>query len=553
MTFDMHDDDDRRSNSGDEGSGSAREGADVPRDDDPLPNARDVNRQLRAQRRAERQQERAKGRGVRQFEELMREVCRRKPNNIFGQIELFLERTGKKIPAGIGRKRFISEATLTVFGSTLLAVAEELRANRVGIRNLNELGRKHVVSLVSSWVKAGQAASTIQKKTSAIRRFLELTGRPGTVPTGAEWIRILNGHSIDTACLRRVQVAQTDKSWESHGIDPLTMIDEIALFDPVVAAHLLLEYAFGTRVLEAMRLTPHIADGGTRGLHLTDGTKGGRHRWVELDTDPEVAAFQREVVRHISAIAAKHPKALLAHPGLRLTQMKRRYYYVCTKFGITQAELGITSHGLRHSYMHRLFESVSGLPAPVRHAAPVQHYHAAAEKIKKAELASSRNGGHARRSISRAYNASVESMTVKATNQLLTISAKFQTKVVQDALRAAGHITTWLIGRAGNGMPLASDEPVEVHVLRQAGAGDAAAATLGAELTRLVGRAVLVTFTENRNERPEFGFELMFDSDREPARADGHFRKPGPVRPTDQGRREARLGRASPHAPHNGA
>ena len=88
----------------------------------------------------------------------------------------------------------------------------------------------------------------------------------------------------------------------------------------------------------------------------------------------------------------------LGDPTKSLAQNIRRFKYVCEKFGITKAQLGVTAHGLRHQYAAERYEKFSGTPAPVRGGEPV-----AREIDREARLRVADELGHARENITGAY------------------------------------------------------------------------------------------------------------------------------------------------------
>lgn len=497
-------------------------------DDFELPDPRSVNRKERIKRAEEKRKERAAVRGTGKFKTLLTSVCQRKPNDVFGQLSVFFKEAGP-IPARIGRARGTAAATNTTRGDTLFKVLEELRheKSRMGIRNLTELGQAHVVALVRFWVNEGQSAAYIETKTSMLRGWFDLVGRPSTVPIHSEWKRILKEKGVDITKLRRTKVAKVDLSWQARGICPEEVIEAVTADDEVVGTMLALEYVFGARVKESWRVCPYMADGGDRGLHLTDGTKGGRSRWVPVHPNPAIAAIQQDVLRKALAVAANHPRRMLYTPDLKLNQMRNRYYTVMRRHGITRKELGVTSHGLRHGFVHGMFEAMAGLPAPVLRAAPVQLYHQRRDVILQALSEISEATGHSRRDIVGAYGSTVEWITRQAESQLLAISHRIQeSKIVHAKLLAAGAITTWIIGELGAGLPL-RDGPIQLQVLRKEGVEPPWAETLAADLSRLIGQPVMVAISTDRNARPEYGFELVFAAEREPAkRIKAHFRVP---------------------------
>jgi hypothetical protein len=51
------------------------------------------------------------------------------------------------------------------------------------------------------------------------------------------------------------------------------------------------------------------------------------------------------------------PQAYVGRPGFTSLQNQARFYYVIRKFGISKADLGVVSHGLRHQYANDHFRS----------------------------------------------------------------------------------------------------------------------------------------------------------------------------------------------------
>ena len=184
---------------------------------------------------------------------------------------------------------------------------------------------------------------------------------------------------MDPALAKRTCVAQEDKSWIAHGIVPAEKFAEIRAYDVRAACWLLMCLVFGARLKEVLMLRPHLAEVDGQLLLIADfragkceiylelmrGTKGGRVRWVAIDTLEKRAALE-EAKRLV-----KSETGHLGDPTKDLAQNIRRFKYVCEKFGITKALLGVTAHGLRHQYAAERYEKFSGTPAPVRGGEPV--------------------------------------------------------------------------------------------------------------------------------------------------------------------------------------
>ncbi len=127
-------------------------------------------------------------------------------------------------------------------------------------------------------------------------------------------------------------------------------------------------------------------------LHVHRGTKGGRRRYVPIDT-PE-----RERAVDIARLIAKDENESISDPRLELVQAIRHLRYVMECCGMTKADLKVTPHGLRHQYAADEYERATGVRPPVEGgAAPDKATDAAARQDVSMKL------GHGRPGISNAY------------------------------------------------------------------------------------------------------------------------------------------------------
>lgn len=157
-------------------------------------------------------------------------------------------------------------------------------------------------------------------------------------------------------------------------VDIAAKIAEIARFDHWVGLQLELEAGFGLRGKEARHLKPHGAivtcDAANPRdaaafpecrtfLHISAGSKGGRPRDILIQTQA-----QQELLDRVMKLVP--PGHYVGRPGFTSLQNQARFYYLIRKFGISKAELGVVSHGLRHQYANDHFEADAGGPSPVR-------------------------------------------------------------------------------------------------------------------------------------------------------------------------------------------
>lgn len=120
--------------------------------------------------------------------------------------------------------------------------------------------------------------------------------------------------------------------------------------------------------------------------------KGGRERWIALESEA-----QREAVAHARTVVAGRD-AHMGNPAHDLKRNLRRLDYALEKFGFTKAQRGVTAHGLRHGNLQGFYESLTGVPAPVRGGGPLP-----ADLDRQARLAVSQRAGHSRVRAAGAY------------------------------------------------------------------------------------------------------------------------------------------------------
>lgn len=260
------------------------------------------------------------------------------------------------------------------------------------------LGHRHVRAMVAVWQKEGLAPATIQTYLSFLRGFEKWIGKPGLV-------RPPHHYGLKPEEYERHEAAQRDRSWSAHGINIDELVARMCEFDPYVGACVRLGHALALRRKEALMLRPHvcIVPFESTGVPLQkraadfyvsikSGAKGGRERFVPLDTAERVSAI--EYAKTVVGNRDGH----MGHPSHTLEQALRRFNYVLEKFGVTRSKLGVTAHGLRHEALIDHFVKLTGELPPVRGGTslPMDTYTTARQEV--AELA-----GHARKRAANAY------------------------------------------------------------------------------------------------------------------------------------------------------
>jgi integrase len=120
--------------------------------------------------------------------------------------------------------------------------------------------------------------------------------------------------------------------------------------------------------------------------------KGGRVRWVPLETPAQLAAVA--AARQLVESRDGH----MGHPEHDLKRNLRHLDYAMEKFGIAKRAAGVTGHGLRHGRLNDIYEEIAGVPSPVRGGErPEDHADSVARSIV------SERAGHARLRAAGAY------------------------------------------------------------------------------------------------------------------------------------------------------
>lgn len=242
-------------------------------------------------------------------------------------------------------------------------------AGRGGFATLPDprnLGDRHVRAMAVIWKRDGLAAATIQTYLSFLRGLANWIGKPGLIKKPASY-------GLSPEEYQRHDASNVDKSWSGNRIDIDAVLVDVAQYDPHVGAMMGLIRAFGLRKKEAIMFRPFQrvvlfdATGlppekrkADRYVSILAGSKGGRQRYIPLDTPERIAAIEH--AQNLVAGKDSH----MGQVGYGLKQAMRRFDYVMEKFGITGKSLGVTAHGLRHDALIAQFEAMTGAAAPVR-------------------------------------------------------------------------------------------------------------------------------------------------------------------------------------------
>lgn len=492
---------------------SKRNEVDLAADGDfELPDRREVNRRIREEARLAKARAAVSRRSQGAWTHLLDAACAQKrARDVKAQLN-YLYAHGA-LMAGIGLVREVGHETRSKHGETMENLFDDLRNLGMNLKDVRHLSRKHVLAAIKYWNKDAQVAATIQTKTSVVRRFLTLIGKPEIMPRGAAWAQVLRDAGLDPAHFKRSYVAHVSKSWFAAGVDPHAKIEEVWAESPVCGAALLLQLIAGLRVKESLSDSPMTMDCEDF-LRLEKGTKGGRKRDVRLAVTEKELVVARTALERIKAVAKSLPRKILCLPGKDLKQMRQHFYYVMRKHGITMKDDGIVPHGLRHGFLQARYEASAELPAPVLRLAPPLAYDENAAAVTAAKMQVSEDAGHSR-DASYYYTGNKIAMTRMArVEERAMLAAIEQNPDIPEAFEEAGVMAAWLVGRIAYGVKLDPEQALEVLVLLRDVAQPAAVGRLQQAMERALCRRVTVTASFDPLRRPEVGTEVILAKDR---------------------------------------
>jgi integrase len=243
------------------------------------------------------------------------------------------------------------------------------------------------------------SASYIQQQLSFLRALCVWIGKPGMVLSASHY-------ASDTALVTRAANATRDRTWSSANVDREAIIRRVTKADAVVGLQLEILVAYGLRVKEAVMFSPARAevprsalpigvpaDDYLSFLRVGRGTKGGRLRFTAIRTE-----YQREVLAR-ALLVAPRPGMHIGRPGQSLKQALTRFSNVLRRCGVSQRDLGVTAHGLRHEFAADLYYELTEVPPPIK-GGPAG---ADAPGLIAAYLEVARQLGHGRPRITGAY------------------------------------------------------------------------------------------------------------------------------------------------------
>lgn len=273
--------------------------------------------------------------------------------------------------------------------STLLLCVAQLWMLGYKIQKLESLAGKHIECLVTYWHENNVSPSLLHTRLSMLRVACQWMGKSGVVKDITDY--------LPAEAVARSSVAKSSLAWDAMAVDPLEIINQARQIDERLAVMLALQHHFGLRVKESIEIHPGTAviEGGTV-LEIHEGTKGGRPRWIRIDS-----AEKRDVISWARRVAAAGNSKRLRWTDCTWLQAQSRFYALIRRqLGISKKDLGVTAHGLRHGWSQRDYRRQTGLPTPVEGGALGRIDR---ETHQMACLTTSRALGHSRVKVAASY------------------------------------------------------------------------------------------------------------------------------------------------------
>ena len=220
-----------------------------------------------------------------------------------------------------------------------------LRAKGFGVSKWEKVINKHVRAVVSQWKSRGLKPATLKEYLSGVRAVAKYYGNDRIAATNAAF-RIPN----------RKYVSNRDGSLPDHVYNAtVTALKEsMEPNDHRVAAQMQLQRELGLRMEESYKFSARrdvLADGR---VLVAGGTKGGRERVILVVSEKgwEAIEYARQV--------GDGRNGNLIPREMSEKQWKDLCYRILRRNGVTKAEAGASSHGLRHAYAQERYRQITG-------------------------------------------------------------------------------------------------------------------------------------------------------------------------------------------------
>lgn len=258
----------------------------------------------------------------------------------------------------------------------LYQVATELSAGCHKLKHVQGLKQKHITYLNTCWQTQGLSLATMKNRNAHLRWLCEKLAKTNLMPSN-EALGLGQRQYVNPASNKAIDLAAIHFDKITH---------------PAILVQLHLQYYFGLRREETIKLKPHLADKGSCLELQASWCKGGRSRHIPILT-PEARHWLNEAKK-----LAVHVNDSLIPPHKTYIQHRHLYDKQTRRAGIKHA------HGLRHAFAQAQYKKLTGWDCPkqggptAKQLTPPQK-----QQDKVARLTISEYLGHSRLSIVAVY------------------------------------------------------------------------------------------------------------------------------------------------------
>jgi integrase len=233
---------------------------------------------------------------------------------------------------------------------------EQLRKNGFGVKKWKNITNKHVAAVVKAWKEQGLSDKTIKEYLAGVRAVAEAYGNDRISKDNSSF-GLEKGtstpKSIDKSANEEIYQKAVEKLSSSKDINQQRLAVQLQYMRELGLRH---EEA---RKLNALHAERQTSPEGQQYIRITDGTKGGKERWVPIN---EKAA---KALEKGAELQRKYGTKNLMDPKMTERQWERFAYRTVRKLGFGRSS-GCTFHSLRHSFAQELFKEKAGFDPPIK-------------------------------------------------------------------------------------------------------------------------------------------------------------------------------------------
>lgn len=255
----------------------------------------------------------------------------------------------------------------------LMKLADDLYKAGIQITDIRQLKAKHVAKVVKQWQSEGLSSGTLKNRMAHIRYLWQGMNKVEKSPSNDELL-----------IAKRCYAPQRNRALVNPDFSGIDHYD--------IRVSLELQKVFGLRREESLKIKPFLADKGTVLELQPTWCKGGRGRFVPIQTEE-----QRYWLSEAKRIADDKTGSLIPS---RKNYIQQRYIY---EKQAQKAHLK-NLHGLRHAYAQRRYHELTGWHAPINGGPRSKQLTREQRKVDHlARLTISEELGHSREEIIKNY------------------------------------------------------------------------------------------------------------------------------------------------------